>query len=217
MQKSFAALSAPSAKASPQESSARLRAGFLPLYRFINRVRAKTFTVLSGPGFRQLGEHTVLTPPIRLGGERFVAIGSGVFVGPNSWIEVMRFTGPPAQSAITIGDGTSIAGFCTITAVQRVVIEPRVLMARNVYISDHSHAYGQRERAIKDQGVTGVAPVRIAEGAWLGHGVVVCPGVTIGRNAVVGANSVVRDDVPDFCVAVGAPARVVRRVPEEAA
>lgn len=93
-----------------------------------------------------------------------------------------------------------------------MVIEPNVLIARYVYISDHTHAYQSGDRAIKDQGITKVSPVRICEGAWLGQGAVICPGVTIGRNAVVGANSVVRHDVPDFCVAAGVPAKVIRRV-----
>ena len=51
----------------------------------------------------------------------------------------------------------------------------------------------------------------IGDGAWLGQNVVVCPGVTIGRGAVIGANAVVLDDVPDYAVAVGVPASVVRR------
>lgn len=85
-----------------------------------------------------------------------------------------------------------------------------VLLARNVYVADHAHAFEDTTRAVLDQGVTDVRPVEICDGAWLGQNVVICPGVRIGRGAVVGANSVVRDDVPDYAVAVGAPARVVR-------
>jgi acetyltransferase-like isoleucine patch superfamily enzyme len=55
-------------------------------------------------------------------------------------------------------------------------------------------------------------PVLIKRGAWLGQNVVVCPGVTIGRGAVVGANSVVNQDLPDHCVAAGAPARVLKLI-----
>jgi acetyltransferase-like isoleucine patch superfamily enzyme len=73
------------------------------------------------------------------------------------------------------------------------------------------HAFDDRTRAILDQGITRVAPVEIGDGAWLGQNVVIGPGVRVGRGAVVGANSVVLHDVPDFEVAVGAPARVVER------
>jgi acetyltransferase-like isoleucine patch superfamily enzyme len=53
--------------------------------------------------------------------------------------------------------------------------------------------------------------VRIGAGAWLGHGTIVLPGATIGRHVVVGAGAVVTGDLPDFCVAIGNPARVVKR------
>ena len=86
----------------------------------------------------------------------------------------------------------------------------KVLFARNVYVSDHSHRFDDPSRAVLDQGVDRIAAVDIGDGAWLGQNVVVGPGVRIGRGAVIGANAVVLDDVPDHCVAVGAPARVVR-------
>lgn len=113
--------------------------------------------------------------------------------------------------AIRIGDRVSISGYCTITAISSVIVEESVLMARYVYISDHSHSVRDPDRPILAQGVTPPEPVLIKSGAWLGQSVVVCPGVTIGRNAVIGANSVVRHDVPDYCVAAGVPARLIRK------
>jgi acetyltransferase-like isoleucine patch superfamily enzyme len=89
-----------------------------------------------------------------------------------------------------------------------------VLLARGVYVSDHSHAFEDRSLPVLDQGVDRVAPVEIGDGAWLGENVVVCPGVSIGAGAVIGANSVVTRDVPSHAVAVGAPARVVREALE---
>ena len=90
-----------------------------------------------------------------------------------------------------------------------------VLLARNVYVADHQHAFADPTRAVIHQGITRIAPVEIADGAWLGENVVVGPGVRIGRGAVVGANAVVLEDVPDRSVAVGVPARVIRRLPDE--
>ena len=187
---------------------------FVAIYRFLYRVRAKLFTSLLRGSFYSIGSNTVIAFPIRLLGEKSIEIGSGVFIGANSWLQVMPTEHPPGSPVITIGDGTSIVGACTITAIKGVVIEPRVLMAANVYISDHTHAHASRQQAVKDQGITNISSVRICEGAWLGQNVVVCPGVTIGRNAVIGANSVVRDSVADFCVAAGAPARAIRSVDE---
>jgi acetyltransferase-like isoleucine patch superfamily enzyme len=150
--------------------------------------------------------------PIRLGGEARIEIGDNVFVGSHSWLLVLDDDSPTEGPVIRIGDGTAISGFCTVTAARSVVIESNVLIARYVYVSDHVHTHDSRETPIKDQGISGIAPVRIREGAWLGQGVVVCPGVTIGRNAIVGANSVVRQDVPDYCIAAGAPAKVIRQI-----
>ena len=94
--------------------------------------------------------------------------------------------------------------------MQSVIIEEGVGIARGVYISDHSHGFKDPTRFIRDQGVDRIAPVRIGRGAWLGENAVIMPGVTVGRGAVIGANAVVREDVPDYSVAVGVPARVIR-------
>lgn len=165
--------------------------------------------------FHEFGRRSVLALPFRSGNESRISIGSGVFVGPGSWIEVMSDNGSGHHSAsdspvIILEDDVSISGDCTITAVTRVIIGKGALIARFVYISDHSHATSDPERPIKSQGFAKIAAVVIGEGAWLGHGVVICPGVTIGRNAVIGANSVVRENVPEGCVAVGAPAKIIR-------
>jgi acetyltransferase-like isoleucine patch superfamily enzyme len=149
--------------------------------------------------------------PIRLSGEHRIALGDHVFVGSGSWLQVIPETGNESV-AISIGSGTSIAGACVISAVRSVIIEESVLLARNVYISDHIHKYTQYSTPILAQGLDKMLPVFIKRGAWLGQNVVVCPGVTIGKGTVIGANSVVTEDIPDYCVAAGAPARVVKAI-----
>ena len=81
---------------------------------------------------------------------------------------------------------------------------------QQVHITDMNHGYVDLDLPISQQAGPD-QPVRIGAGSWLGHHVVVLPGVTIGRHVVVGAGSVVTRDLPDNCIAVGAPARVVRR------
>jgi len=155
----------------------------------------------------------VIQLPVRLNGESNIDVGRDVFVGAGSWIQVI-FEAPASlgRPVLAIGDGTSIAGTCVISAAHSIRIGRRVLMARNVYIADHGHAFADIERAILDQGIQNVKPVEIGDGAWIGQNVFVGPGVRIGRGAIVGANSVVLTDVPDHAVAVGAPARIVRTV-----
>ncbi len=180
-------------------------------YRLSNRVRDKVCSLLFAGAFHRFGKRSVISLPVRLGGEKSIEIGSKVYLGSNCWIEVMEFDAAKPRPVISIGDGVAISGFCTITAVSKVSIGRGVMIARYVHISDHSHQFASAEVPIKDQGITKIAPVTIGDGAWIGHGAVICPGVTIGKNAVIGANSVVREDVPDHCVAAGVPARIIRR------
>lgn len=180
----------------------------LGAYRLAVRVRAKGLSVLWAGAFEAFGSRSVLQPPIRIGGEHRITVGSDVFVGAGAWLQVLP--GPTGEGRIEIGDGTSLAGGCVLSSAASVRLEPRVLFARNVYVADHRHAFADGTRAVLDQGIEQVAPVTIGAGAWLGENVVVGPGVTIGRGAVIGANAVVLADVPDRAVAVGAPARVVR-------
>ena len=183
----------------------------LKFYKLAMRSRNKLVTFWVRGGFYHFGRQSSLAMPFRSGNEHRISIGNGVFVGPGSWIQVVSDDCPGIDPVILLEDDVSISGDCTITAVNRITICRGALIARFVHISDHSHGTGDPLLPIKSQKLSKIAAVTIGEGAWLGHGVVVCPGVTIGRNAVIGANSVVRDDVPEGCVAVGAPARVVRR------
>jgi acetyltransferase-like isoleucine patch superfamily enzyme len=153
--------------------------------------------------FAGFGRNTVIQLPVRLYGERKIKLGSDVFIGADSWLQAL------GEGELEIGDGTSFAGGCVVSAATSVRLGEKVLVARNVYVSDHMHAYADSQRAVLDQGITHFDAVEIGDGAWLGENVVVCPGVTIGRGAVIGANAVVRDDVPDHAVAVGIPAHVV--------
>lgn len=181
---------------------------FVGVYRFAGRAWGKAFSIGSSGAFHSFGRHTMIQPPLRIGGEERIAVGSRVFVGPGCWLQALAGDGV----AITIGDGTNFAGDCVVSASSSITIGKDVLFARGIYVSDHSHAFGDEATPIIDQGVDKIAPVVIEDGAWLGENVVVCPGVTIGRGAVVGANSVVVRDVPARSVAVGAPASVVREI-----
>ena len=186
-------------------------------YRAASRLRDKLFSLVVRGSFGHFGHRSVIQLPVRLTGEARISVGDDVFVGAGSWLQVLGDSGrDETRIAIEIGSGTSIAGSCVLSATSQIRLGRSVLLARNVYIADHMHAHDDVGVPVLDQGITRVAPVEIGDGAWLGQNVVITPGVRVGRGAVVGANSVVRNDVPDFSVAVGAPARVVRQVETDA-
>lgn len=186
------------------------------LYRIVERARDKVFVQLVRGSFGSFGARTIIQPPLRIAGEQRIRLGSSVFIGSNCWLQALDSAdgsyGTPGPVLIELGDQVSLAGGCTISAVAHVRLGHQVLVARNVYISDHSHGFTDNHSPIVAQPLDRVAPVEIRDGAWLGQNSVVMPGVCIGRGTVIGANSVVTRSVPDRVVAVGAPAQVVRRL-----
>jgi acetyltransferase-like isoleucine patch superfamily enzyme len=162
--------------------------------------------------FASFGTRTVIRPPLRLYGEREIAIGAGVFLGSGCWLQALR----PADDGsplIEIGDGTSIVGHAVLSAVRRVNIGRDVLMARNVYIADHAHGIDDPSLPILAQGLTDPEPVEVGDGCWLAQNVVLLPGTTLGPGSVVGANSVVRGTFGPRSLVVGAPGRLARTLP----
>ena len=111
---------------------------------------------------------------------------------------------------VTIGDRVLIGKGSGIVGHHTVEIGDDVFTGHHVYITDANHGYEDRSLPLGKQ-FAPTRPVRIGSGSWLGHGTVVLPGSDIGRNVAVGAGSVVTGALPDFSVAVGNPARVIRR------
>lgn len=136
---------------------------------------------------------------------RAVAVGDGVTIKASAWLNCE--VRDDRQPSLTIGEGSCLGRFVHINARASVTIEPYVLFAERVFVTDYSHRIDDARLPILQQPLTEVRPVRICAGAWIGEGAIIMPGVTIGRNAVVGANAVVTRDVPERHVAVGVPAR----------
>lgn len=181
---------------------------FLAAYRLSRRLRAKLFSVAASRSFAAFGRNSVIEPPIRLNGERHISIGHGVYVAPNCWLQVVGR--PDLTIALHIGNDTVVMAGTMISAAGSVRIGMNVGIGRNVYVADHGHTFADFNVSVLKREITEPDAVEIADGAFIGHNVFIGPGVRVGRGAVVGANAVVLENVPDFAVAVGVPARVVR-------
>ena len=175
------------------------------------RLRARAYTALLSRQLGSAGRGVVISPPLRFANLQYVHLGDGVTIHRDSWIHVLTpRLGHPAPQLV-IGPFSSIGMGATISAAADVVLGRHVLLARNVYISDHGHAYEDLQLPIMDQGITEAKRTSIGDETWLGQNVCVLPGVQIGRHCIIGSNSTVTRDVPDYSVAVGSPARVVKR------
>jgi acetyltransferase-like isoleucine patch superfamily enzyme len=172
-------------------------------------IRKRVFKLLNARSFKRLGRKSWIISPNSIQNPCNITIGDNVFIANN----VVLATDPQSESGpceLVIGDGTLIGHFNHIYATRRVVLGANVLTASGVYISDNLHSYDDVDQPVLAQPIRQLKDTEIGDGSWLGHNVCIY-GVRIGRNCVVGANSVVTRDLPDFCVAVGAPARIVRR------
>jgi acetyltransferase-like isoleucine patch superfamily enzyme len=163
--------------------------------------------------FRAFGAGSALCfPTTALYGERYIAIGAGTVIGPH--VSLSAGVSPAHdlgdREVVTIGDRCLIGRGSGIVGHERVVIGDDVFTGHYVYITDANHGYADTSEPIGRQ-FAPPRPVSIGAGSWLGHGTLVLPGASVGRHCVVGAGSVVTGELPDFTVAVGNPARVIRR------
>lgn len=140
-----------------------------------------------------------------------IAIGRNVLIRKGARLEAIG-ADAGAGPKLVIGDGTAIQFYFHCGAAQRVTIGRNVLMGGRVYITDHDHSYEEPDCSARESLRLKVAPVEIADGAFLGEGCVILKGVRVGTRAVVAANAVVTRDVPDFAVVAGVPARVVKSI-----
>jgi acetyltransferase-like isoleucine patch superfamily enzyme len=176
-----------------------------------SRIRTRLFTFLLASQFKEFGAGARISPPFRFYGLNEMTLGDGAMIHRDCWIQTIPGGELSDGAKLVIGAHAGIGMGAHISAAKQILIGEYVLLGRNVHIADHAHAFGNVNIPIMRQGIDRIAPVRIGQETWLGQNVVVLPGVSIGKHCVIGANSVVNSSIPDFSVAVGAPARVIKR------
>jgi acetyltransferase-like isoleucine patch superfamily enzyme len=142
-----------------------------------------------------------------------VKIGNSVILDRDVWINIPII--PTSKDPIIlIGDYCRVGRRCVISAKNRIEIGPSVIFGPSVLVMDHNHAFDDVTIPIAQQGVTPGGTIRIEEGCWLGYGAaIVCNHgeLVIGRNSVIGANSVLTRSVPANSIISGNPGRVVKQ------
>lgn len=175
----------------------------LKLLRILSELAIISFARLRF-GFKAFAKGTRLAAGVKLqcvdGG--YLAFGSHSYVSSGVQMIVKR-------GKLVVGDRAFLGVGSVLVARHGIQIGNDALIGEYVSIRDQDHALDRDDRA---RGGFTSSPIVIGDNVWLGAKVTVIQGVTIGNNVVVGANSVVTHDLPDNCVAVGAPARVVRHL-----
>lgn len=160
--------------------------------------------------FASFGSSSSFQSPLRIDGPENIVIGNNVTIQYKTWLGALPLTESSEKAELIIEDGSVIGNFNHIFATKSIVIHKNVLTADKVYISDNLHSYEDINVPVLKQSVVQNGEVEIGEGSWLGENVCVL-GAHIGKHCVIGANSVVTKDIPDYCVAVGVPARVIKQ------
>ncbi len=155
---------------------------------------------------------------LKIHGHEYIEIGDNFSGGNNLTLECWdsyRNSGKIYKPELIIGNNVTFTSDTQISCLDKVVIGDNCLFGRYVYVSDNTHGKGDYsdldippiERELSSKG-----PVIIGKNVWIGRCSTILSGVTIGDNAIIGANSLVNKDVPANAVVAGVPARVIKIV-----
>jgi len=167
-----------------------------------------------GRRFGAFGERSVICfPPTAIVNERYIRIGAHTIIGPHVTLSAGLVPGQECltEPVVRIGDRCLIGRGSGIVGHLSIEIGDDVWTGHHVYVTDQNHGYTDLSLPISQQSMPERA-VRIGRGSWIGHGAVVLPGTTVGDHVVIGANSVVRGDIPSYCVAAGNPIRILKHL-----
>jgi|SRR5580658_1768572 acetyltransferase-like isoleucine patch superfamily enzyme len=196
--------------------SSKPRARFEDPLSFFLRVRTKLYTLWLSAIYpfasrgRNLSIHYAVSLKRRVADQ--IKLGNSVIIWNDVWLNI--HPNYDSELKIIIDDNCSVGARTVISAKNCIHLEEDVIMATSVLLQDHSHAYEDINLPIRAQGVTSGGRIRIGRGSWIGQGAaIVCNEgeVVIGRNSVVGANSLVTKSFPPYSVIVGNPGRLARQ------
>lgn len=175
----------------------------------VTKIIAKLKSILVYPfTFGSFHRSSRIDSPLRLDGCKNIFIGSKCLIQKGAWLGALPLTGEKAK--LMIDDGVRLGHYNHIYATSAIHIEPDVLTADRVYITDNVHQYQNIDVPIKNQPIRQLNNVVIGEGSWIGENVCII-GASVGKHCIIGANSVVTHDTPPHCVLVGAPAVIIKR------
>lgn len=190
------------------------------IYGFVSRINrcfTKLYSYTISLRLNKKSSNIYVEYPIYLRGESNITVGSNFTTHKRLRLETYSsFQGVDFSPTISIGNNVCINYDCHIGAINKIVIGNNVLIASRVFITDHFHGQVQTleemnippsQRPLYSKG-----PVIIGDNVWIGENVSILPNVRIGSGAVIGANSVVSKDIPDYAIACGVPAKIIKQL-----
>lgn len=177
-----------------------------PIYHFILGLKPRNIYWRLKLG--NCGSNPSIGKNVSMYNPKFITLGNNVILDHH----VSLFVNPIGNEAqLIIGNGVQLGKYNDFGCSNKIVIEDKVITAPFVHITDRDHSYDDITIPIMDQKPNSKGQVTIKEGCWIGFGVQIMSGVTIGKQSVVAAGSIVTKSIPDYSVAGGNPAKILKR------
>lgn len=162
-------------------------------------------------GLGSAGRGSTITLPRRITGGGCVYLGEGTFIHRGSEIHAIeRRGGQHFKPRVLIGNRVYIGQNVCIASINAITIMDLCVLSDHVYLTDAFHGLNPLRGPISEQPWESRGPITIGVSTFIGYRAVILPGVTLGKNCVVGANAVVTRSFPDYSMVAGAPARLIK-------
>ena len=186
---------------------------FFERYSLLDVIRLVIFKIRGRFIFRNA---RLIRFPFRIRGRKYIHIGKGFTTGFNCRMDAFNHHNLKREKLIEIGNNVQINDDVHIATVEKIKIGDDVLIASKVYITDHNHGNYKGDNqdspfSTPNSRKIYTKPVIIEKNVWLGEFVSILQGVTIGEGSIIGTMSVVTKDIPPYSIAVGSPARVIKK------
>ena len=186
--------------------------------RVVRKMKLLIHCFIRGRCYASFGYGSRIIKPLQCSDKKYISIGNNVTICPNAYIEPIPYNIDSdgnlyknnPKPKLCIEDGVWIGQGLHLNCARSVIIHKNALISSYVYISDLAHDYSDVNKPIGIQPLI-IQTVEIGEQAFIGTGVKILAGSKIGQHSVVGANSVVTHEIPDYCVAVGIPAKIIKK------
>lgn len=188
------------------------------LLSWFRRQYEKIYGYWASHFFKQAGKQWLISPFADLRGAKYISMGDDIIFGKlcflTAWDSFSAKDGPQAFTpSITIGNNCHFGAFNHISATNRIEIGDGFLSGKNVTIVDNSHGKPGEQTDVSPnrREIYSKGPVIIGKNVWVGDKATILPNVNIGDGAIIGANSVVTQDIPPNAIWVGNPGRLIKR------
>jgi acetyltransferase-like isoleucine patch superfamily enzyme len=172
--------------------------------------------ILYRPRIKKIGRNSNILLPREIKNGRLIEVGDNCHIGKSLVIEPITSYGTQKFTPkIVIGNDVYIGRYCQIFCVDEIKIDDGCVLSEYLYISDSAHGFNPDGGLIMQQELESKGPIYLGKNTFVGYGVSIMPGVSLGKNCVVGINSVVTRSFPDFSMIAGSPAKLIKIYSQE--